>query len=183
MTRTAESPSTSVPSGAKQVEDVRARWAWTEPSVWTDRLLTTLEHGVKGGCWFSLIDKVYAPANLEAAFRKVAANQGAAGVDHQTIDRYAAHQEANLEQLRLRLEDGTYCPQAVRRVYIPKPGSRERRPLGVPTVQDRVVQTAVRNVLEPIFEREFAEQSYGFRPGRGTKDALRRVDALLKAGY
>ena len=84
---------------------------------------------------------------------------------------------------REQLQDGSYRPQAMRRVWIPKPGSTEKRPLGIPTVRDRVVQAALRHVLEPIFERDFAEQSYGFRPDRGCKDALRRVDELLKAGY
>ena len=81
------------------------------------------------------------------------------------------------------LAGGTYQPQAMRRVHIPKPGSTETRPLGIPTVRDRVVQAAIVNVIEPIFERDFAEHSYGFRPGRGCKDALRRVDQLLQAGY
>ena len=151
--------------------------------VWTERMLTALEEGVKGGKWFSLIDKVYALANLRAAFEKVKANEGAAGVDHQTIEMFERHLEENLEKLSRSLKDGTYRPQAVRRVWIPKPGSKEKRPLGIPTVRDRVVQAALRNVLEPIFEREFAEHSYGFRPDRGCKDALRRVDELLKAGY
>jgi len=167
----------------KQAGEVRARWAWTEPSVWTERMLTALEVGVKGGKWFSLMDKVYALANLRAAFAEVKANGGAAGVDNQTVEMFECHLEENLGKLSRSLEDGSYRPQAVRRVWIPKPGSVEKRPLGIPTVRDRVVQAALRHVLEPIFERDFAEQSYGFRPNRGCKDALRRVDELLTAGY
>src|SRR5205085_8255307 len=89
----------------------------------------------------------------------------------------------SLEQLHGALKGGTYVPLDIRRHWLPKPGSTEQRPLGIPTVRDRIVQTAVRNVLEPIFERDFATHSYGFRPQRGCKDALRRVDELLKAGY
>jgi len=177
-----ETKPTTVPE-AKQVGEVRDRWAWTEPMVWTERMLTALEVGVKGGSWFSLIDKVYKPGNLRAAFAKVKANQGAAGVDHQTIEMFEANLETNLSKVAQQLADGRYCPQAVRRHWIAKPGSSEKRPLGIPTVRDRVVQTALRNVLEPIFERDFAAHSYGFRPQRGCKDALRRVDYLLKAGY
>ncbi len=168
---------------AKQVGEVPGRWAWTEPAVWTERMLTALEVGVKGGNWFSLIDKVYKPRNLRAAFAKVKANQGAAGVDHQTIEMFAADLETNLSKVSQQLADGSYRPQALRRKWIAKPGSREKRPLGIPTVRDRVVETALRNVMEPIFERDFAAHSYGFRPRRGCKDALRRVDRLLKAGY
>lgn len=167
----------------KQAGDDRARWGWAEPAVWTERMLTALEEGVKGGVWFSLIDKVWRSANLQAAFSRVQSNGGAAGVDHQTIAMFAKDLEANLTRLSEQLRDETYRPQAIRRTYIPKPGSRERRPLGIPTVRDRVVQTGLRQVIEPIFERDFAEHSYGFRPGRGCKDALRRVDALLTAGY
>jgi RNA-directed DNA polymerase len=167
----------------KQAGEIRARWAWVEPSVWTERMLTALEAGVKGGKWFSLMDKVYALTNLRVAFAEVKANGGAAGVDHQTVERFEQHLEENLAKLSESLQDGSYRPQAVRRVWIPKPGSTEKRPLGIPTVRDRVVQAALRHVLEPIFERDFAEQSYGFRPNRGCKDALGRVDQLLKAGY
>ena len=146
-------------------------------------MLTALEEGVKGGKWFSLIDKVYAPANLAQAYTRVAANGGAAGVDHQTVQMYERQLNANQEKLAAQLKDGSYHPQAVRRVWIEKPGGKEKRPLGIPTVRDRVAQTALRNVLEPIFERDFAEQSYGFRPQRSNKQALRKVEALLKAGY
>jgi len=146
-------------------------------------MLTALEQGVKGGKWFSLIDKIHPERTLRAAFSQVAANKGAAGVDHVTVTMFDDRLEENLKRLSEDLQSGLYRPQQICRHYIPKPGSKEKRPLGIPTVRDRVVQTAVLNALEPIFEREFAEHSYGFRPGRGCKDALRRVDQLLKAGY
>jgi RNA-directed DNA polymerase len=138
---------------------------------------------VKGDKWFSLIDKVYEPRNLKAAYEQVRRNKGSAGVDHETIEQFAEHLEENLEALSRKLREGRYRPQAIRRVWIPKPGRQEKRPLGIPTVRDRVVQGALRNVLEPIFERDFAAQSYGFRPRRSAKDALRRVWELLQAGY
>ncbi len=86
-------------AGAKQAGEVHARWAWTEPAVWTDRMLTALERGIKGGVWFSLIDKVYRLPNLLSAFARVKANGGAAGCDHQTIAMYEADLEANLQDL------------------------------------------------------------------------------------
>ena len=145
-------------------------------------MLATLAEGVKGGKWYSLMDKVCGERTLRAAATRVAANKGSSGVDHVTVEMFAAELEANLGGLAGALRTGEYRPQAIRRVHIPKPGSREKRPLGIPTVRDRVVQTALRMVLEPIFERDFAAQSYGFRPGRGCKDALRRVEELLGSG-
>jgi RNA-directed DNA polymerase len=145
-------------------------------------MLAALERGVKGGKWFSLIDKVYASENLLAGYKKVKANGGGAGADHETIERYEARMGENLGKLTKELKEGRYQPQAIKRQWIPKAGSGKLRPLGIPTVRDRVAQTALRNVLEPIFEQGFAEQSYGFRPNRGCKDALRRVDELLKKG-
>ena len=146
-------------------------------------MLTALENGVGGGRWFSLIDKVASLENLFAAYVRVAERDGAAGVDHQTVEAFGERLPERLDHLVQALRGGRYRPQEVRRVWIPKPGSREKRPLGIPTVRDRVVQRAVLHVLEPIFEREFAEHSYGFRPNRGCKDALRRVDGLLKRDY
>ena len=146
-------------------------------------MLTALEEGVKGGRWYTLMDKVAALPTLRAAFARVQANRGAAGVDHVTVAMFAQRLDARLATLATALQTGTYRPQAIRRHWIPKPGTPERRPLGIPTVRDRVVQTALRLVLEPIFERDFAAHSYGFRPRRGAKDALRRVTALLRAGY
>lgn len=170
--------------GTKQAGETRVRekWNWAEPSVWTERMLTALEEGVKGGKWFSLMDKVYSGKNLTSAWERVRANKGAAGVDHQSIEAFQANQERYLEELETRLGEDRYEAKPVKREWIPKPGSREKRPLGIPVVKDRIVQTASRNVLEPIFEKIFAEHSYGFRPGRGCKDALRRVDTLLRTG-
>jgi RNA-directed DNA polymerase len=180
---TSEAQPALVPSSAPQAGDIRDRWSWVELSVWTERMLMALENGVEGGKWFRLIDKVYAPLNLQSAFHAVWRNRGSAGVDGQTVAQFDQQHEAKLQQLQEELQQSSYHPQPVRRVWIPKPGSHEKRPLGIPSVRDRVVQAALRNVLEPIFEREFAAHSYGFRPGRGCKDALRRVDGLIKDGY
>jgi RNA-directed DNA polymerase len=146
-------------------------------------MLEALEKGVGGGRWYSLMDKVIRTTTLRAAFEQVRRNKGAAGTDHQTIGMFEHRLESEVEALAGELRTGTYRPRAVRRAWIPKPGSVEKRPLGIPAVRDRVVQTALRMVLEPIFERDFAAQSYGFRPGRGCKDALRRVDELLGEGF
>jgi len=173
--RTTEAQLAAVSEGAKQAGEIWQRWSWVERTVWTERMLTALEEGVRGGKWFSLMDKVWRQRTLWAAFQQVAANDGAAGVDHQTVEDFERNLSPNLQRLSEQLREGTYQPQPVRPVWIPKPGSTEKRPLGVPAVRDRVVQAALRLVLEPIFERDFAEQSYRFRPQRGCLDALRRV--------
>jgi len=161
----------------------RDRWCWVERSVWTKRMLDTLERGVKGDKWYSLIDKVYSPLNLRSACERVARNRGAAGVDRQSIAQFNRHVDDHLAKLHDELKNGHYVPCDVLRRWIDKPGSKDKRPLGIPTVRDRVVQTAVRNVMEPIFEHRFHDRSFGFRPGRGCRDALREVDRLLKAGH
>lgn len=177
-----EAKSSEVLEKTKQDEEIRARWSWVKPEVWTTRMLTALEKEVKGGIWYSLIDKVYSERTLRLAFDKVKAKKGGAGVDHVTIEQFGNNLEENIGKLSKTLASGEYKPQSIKRVYIPKPGSRDKRPLGIPTVRDRVVQTALREVLEPIFEKDFAGNSYGFRPGRGCKDALREVDKMLKQG-
>ena len=167
-----------------QAGEARDPWWWVERAVWTERMLTRLtDRESANRVWFTLVDKTYAPANLGSAFQKVWANGGSAGADKQTVAHFARQAESELTRLHEQLRDGTYRPQPVRRAWIPKPGSKEKRPLGIPAVRDRIVQAALRHVLEPIFETEFAGNSYGFRPGRGAKDALRRVDTLLKAGH
>ena len=141
-----------------------------------------LESGVKGGKWFSLIDKAIRPSTLEAAWEKVAANKGAAGVDGESVERFRARSSEYLHELGDSLRERTYRPSPIKRVEIPKDGGKTR-PLGIPTVKDRIVQTALKMTIEPIFEVQFRPGSYGFRPGRGAKDALREVDGLVKEGY
>ena len=177
-----EEQSAAVPERAKQAEDILDRWPWVKRCVWSERMLWALEKGIKGGKWFSLIDKVWKMDNLWDGWISVMINRGSPGVDGQTVRQFNQHVQEGLERLHEELLDGSYQPQPVRRVWIPKMGSKELRPLGVPAVRDRIVESAIRNVIEPIFERIFAEHSYGFRPGRGCKDALRRVDGLLKQG-
>lgn len=157
------------------------RWEWVEGSVWTEAMLAALGNGVKGGKWYSLMDKVYAPRTLQAAWQRVQANAGAQGIDRMSVEAFAAQAQRYLTELSQALSTGSYEPQAVRRVYIPKAGGGQR-PLGIPTVKDRVVQAALKSVLEPIFENEFLESSYGFRPQRGCKDALRAVVHQIDAG-
>jgi len=181
MTR--EEASTGVPARDKQVEeDLRQRYG-AERGVWTEPMLAALERGMEGNKWFSLIDKVWSERTLGQAWEKVKSNAGACGVDGITIGRFGKDSQSRLLAVKEQLEQSTYQPKSVKRVWIPKPGSAEKRPLGIPTVTDRVVQAAVRMVIEPIFESRFAKQSYGFRPGRGCKEALRRVEELLRAGH
>ena len=183
MSDATENTREAVSERTRRAREILTRWGWVEPTVWTERMLTALDQGVQGGQWYSLMDKVHRDSTLRVAFSRVAANEGAAGVDHVSVTMFEDRLDENLKELDDALRTATYRPQAIRRHYIPKPGSQERRPLGIPTVRDRVVQTALRLVLEPIFERDFAPHSYGFRPGRGCKDALRRVDELIKGGY
>ena len=181
MGRTEAETAPPVPARATQGAEARD-WSWVEASVWTERMVSALENGVKGGRWYSLMDKVFAPDTLEAAWEKVRANGGAAGVDRQSIERFEANEEQYLAELATALREGSYRPQPIRRVEIPK-GDGRTRPLGIPTVKDRIVQTAVKFALEPIFEAMFRPMSYGFRPGRGCKDALREVAELIADGY
>jgi RNA-directed DNA polymerase len=157
-------------------------WWWAEASIWTDRMVSALGNGVKGGKWFSLVDKAIRPSTLEAAWRRVERNKGAAGVDGQGIARFAAGAERYLAELHENLKNDSYRPSPVRRVDIPK-GDGQTRPLGIPTIKDRIVQTALKMTIEPIFEVQFRAGSYGFRPGRSCKDALREVDRLLQEGF
>jgi RNA-directed DNA polymerase len=172
-----------VPGMAKPEGDTQAssQWSWVEASIWTKRMLTALDNGVQGGRWYSLMDKVAAPRTLEAAWKRVAANKGAAGVDGISITRFKARASHYLRELEKELREGRYQPLPAKRVHIPK-GPGKTRPLGISAVKDRIVQTAIRMVVEPIFEREFLPSNYGFRPGRGCQEALRDVEHGLKRG-
>ncbi len=139
-------------------------WSWVEATVWTERMVSALVNGVKGGRWYSLMDKVYAPATLMAAWTKVRANKGAAGVDGQSLERFAARSDDYLAELASALREDSYRPQPVRRVEIPK-GEGKTRPLGIPVVKDRIVQTA----LNP-----------GFNPGRSSR--RRSIRAATASG-
>ena len=172
-------PSASVPETAKQAHDTRdpRQWTWVEPTVWTERMLAALVNGVKGGKWYSLmgqgVSRRDAGGVLAKAWRD---NNGAAGVDGQSVERFAAQAERYLDELAAAA--GGALPASWRAADVHPQGGGRTRPLGIPTVKDRIVQGAVKRVLEPIFEWEFLDVSYGFRPGRGCKDALREVDRL-----
>jgi RNA-directed DNA polymerase len=183
MNTQGESKPPSVSEMNKQGGDKSWNIYGAQPGVWTINMLIALDKGVKGNKWFSLIDKVYAERTLELAWEKVKSNAGACGVDNISVGFFDKDSQSRLLAVNEHLREGTYQPQAIRRVYIEKEGGREKRPLGIPTVRDRIVETALKMVIEPIFEREFAPSSYGFRPGRGCKDALREVEKLLYEGY
>lgn len=147
-------------------------------------LTTLLTNKVRGGKWHALIDKVYAPLNLYTAARKVTGMKKAAGVDGQSCEAFEEHLLVETRNLNEEIRTQSYRPSAVLRAHIPKPGRpNETRPLGIPTVRDRVVQRAIVNVIEPILDHQFHDRSFGFRRERGAHDALRIVEQKLEAGY
>ena len=188
-TKTEDKPAAVGSAGAekfwpfpKQAGEAQDRWKWVERTVWTKRMLDRLAQSEGKTVWYSLWDKVWAEGNLNQATLEVVLNHGSAGVDGMSTEQWARQWSEQVPWLSRQLRSGEYRPQPVKRAWIEKPGSSEKRPLGVPVVRDRVVQGSLKHVLEPIFERDFAEQSYGFRPGRGCMGALRRVEELLLEG-
>jgi RNA-directed DNA polymerase len=169
-------------SQPKQAGNIHDRWWWIEQRVWTERMLTRLEASEPTTVWYGLWDKVISERNLQAAFWAVWRNRGAPGVDGQSVTQFEAQEQAELAKLGEELRSKRYHRQPARRAWIPKPGTTEQRPLGIPAVRDRTVEAALKHVLEPIFERDFAEHSYGFRPGRGCREAVQRVEQLLEEG-
>lgn len=132
----------------------------------------------------NLIEKVCLRANLNQAYKRVKSNKGAPGIDGMSVKELGDWIRGNKEQLINSLMDGNYQPQPVRKVEIPKPGRKnEMRMLGIPTVVDRLVQQAIHQVLERIFDPTFSESSYGFRPGRKAHDAVKRARDYVREGY
>src|SRR5258708_17002811 len=137
---------------AQQAGEILSRWRWVKPTAWTVRMLTTLEQGVEGGKWFRLFDKVFSERNLWASFQQVASKNGSAGVDHVSIAQFERGVPETIWEVSDQLKQGRYQPQAIRRVHIPKPGTHETRPLGIPTGRDLTVHAAVVHVIEPVIE-------------------------------
>lgn len=125
--------------------------------------------------YYSLIDKIYNKSNILEAFKLVKKNKGAPGVDGETIQNFESSLEDKINEIHCELKDSSYCPSPVRRTYIDKDDG-SRRPLGIPTVKDRVVQQAVKNIIEPIFERGFHPSSYGYRPNRSCQKAVAKAE-------
>lgn len=143
-----------------------------------------MENGrVKKMKWYSLIDKVYSLPNLLESWCEVKANKGRGGVDKESIEEFERNLNQNLKELHRLLKERRYIPSPVRQVLIPKSSSGDLRPLGIPTVRDRVVQQAIKRIIEPIFERKFKDVSYGYRPKRGAREAIQKCKEYIASGY
>ena len=129
-----------------------------------------------------LLEWILSRENMRKAWKRVKVNKGAAGVDHMTIADFLTFCPKNWTGIRASLHEGIYQPLPVKRVEIPKP-SGGTRPLGIPTVTDRLIQQAIAQVLMPIFDPDFFDFSYGFRPGRSAHDAVRRILEYIRQGY
>lgn len=151
--------------------------------IWTYPMLRALDNKEKGWKWYTLKDKICKAEVLSYAYLQVEENYGSAGIDKVTIEMYEKDLSENLACLQKQLLENRYEPSPIKRVYIDKPGSKAKRPLGIPTVKQRIVENAIKMGIEPIFENIFLPCNYGFRPNRGNKDALREVSTKLKDGY
>lgn len=177
--------SPSVTETPKQGEELvgARKCAAAQAGIWTEPMLAHLERGDKGTKWFSLIDKVMDMRTLGLAWEQVRHNAGVCGIDGVTVRHFDKDSLNRLLAVNEQIRQDTYQFQPAKRIWAEKPGSKDKRPIGIPTVKDRVVETALHLILEPIFEHDFAPHSYGFRCGRSCKDALRRVEKLLHSGY
>jgi RNA-directed DNA polymerase len=150
---------------------------------WTPAMVEAIERYRQAGRrWYLLYDKLYAESNLKAAWEQVEEKGGAAGVSGQTIAQYRDGLEQRLSNLAKKLKEQSFEARPIRRVYIPK-GNGKLRPLGIPEVEDRIVQAALVRLVEPIFEKKFLGVSYGFRPERSAHNALAELVAAMEAGF
>ena len=147
---------------------------WSRHPAWTERMRAALTRQESGGKWFSLIDRMYDLRQLQSAWVRIDlfttgdARRRGAGVDGVTVEKFVEQAGEEIPRLGEELKTGTYRPRPVRRHWISKPGTNKKRPLGLPCARDKVVQEALRSLIEPIFECEFLDGSHGFRPGRST---------------
>lgn len=162
---------------------------WSRHPAWTERMRAALKKRQEsGGKWFSLIDRVYDPRQLQWAWERIDrrttgdARRRGAGVDGVTIEQFVEQAEEEIPRLGQELKTGSYRPKPVRRHWIPKPGTNKKRPLGLPCTRDKVVQEALKSLIEPIFEYEFLDGSHGFRPNRSTDTACQRLESWLETG-
>jgi RNA-directed DNA polymerase len=144
-----ESPSEAVVATPKRAEEI----AWMEASVWTPRMVEALVNGVKGGRWYSINDKVYKQENLKAAYERTKRNKGTHGVDNISVDYFGKHLEHNIKKLQEELKSETYRPQQLRRIYIPKPGSSEKRPISARNQNFGTENQNVRHLAEGVSTR------------------------------
>ena len=162
--------------GPDHVEDIRAN---TASGRGKDESRRDGKHGDPQE--ETMMERILASENLAAAWKRVKANKGAPGIDGMTVKAFPAFCREHWPRIRQAIMEGTYSPASVRRVFIPKPDGSQR-PLGVPTVLDRVIQQAVAQILNPVFEPDFSEHSYGFREGRNAHQAVRQVEAGWEEG-
>ncbi len=162
---------------------------WSRYPAWTHAMRDALSRIRKAcGKWHTLIGRMYDPSLIEAAWNRLDRRIGGprrrrgAGVDGVTVQWFKRQAKEEIPRLAQELRSGSYRPRPVRRKEIPKPGSRKTRPLGIPCVRDKVVQEALRSLIEPIFEAEFLDGSHGFRPERSTETACRHLEAQLESG-
>ena len=178
----------SMPEGgadkrAERPERARRAGGGTAEGTGRARQAGTACNGQAGDGAPMLMEEVCARENLLAAYRRVVRNGGAAGTDGMTVEELMPYCREHWARIREELLSGRYEPEPVRRVEIPKPDGKGTRALGIPTVLDRMIQQALLQVLTPIFDPTFSADSYGFRPGRGAHDAVRRARKHMAAGY
>lgn len=167
---------------AAQSKTREDKWKWVEQTIWTEKMLMALDNRVKVNKWYSLIDKIYNTKTLEKAWTNVMKNKGAAGIDDITIKKFIPNKDKYLKEIADDLKEAKYEPSKIRRVNIPKADGKTR-PLGIPTIKDRIVQSAIKMAIEPIWEQEFSPTSYGFRPEKNAHEAIKEVSKYLNEGY